>query len=232
MTETGLRARPLTIASMIAQELRARILAGEIPAGARLQQNDVARQFDVSSTPVREAFAELRRQGLVTGLEHRGVRVLRPTLADVIEASEVEELLEGTCIARSAPLLTDADLAGARAILDEHRGVPEGEWQRRLELDTAFHMSLLVRCPNEKLRRLTEAAYQDTMVYRLLLAPMDASAEHLLETIYQQHEAIYSACAGRDGELAAACTVEHIRWGREVFRERARSTILAGPSGA
>ncbi|MBL1101511.1 GntR family transcriptional regulator [Streptomyces coffeae] len=219
MTTTGRRARRLTIASMIAEELRVRILSGEIPAGARLQQNDVAREFDVSSTPVREAFAELRRQGLATSIEHRGVRVVRPTLADVLEASEVEELLEGPCIAASVPLLTDEELADARRRLDEHRGVPTDEVRRRVELDAAFHLSLLVRCPNTKLRTLAEAAHRDTSTYRLMLSPVGHIGEHFVEIIHEQHEAIYAACADRDGELAAARTVDHIRWGGQVSRE-------------
>ena len=220
VTRTGLGSRrPLTIAGMIAQELRSRILSGEIPAGARLQQNDVARQFGVSSTPVREAFAELRRDGLVTGSEHRGVRVFRPTLADALHASEVQEILEGRCIATSAPLLTEVDLNTARHRLDEHRNVAAGEWQRKLELDTAFHMALLIRCPNPKLRTLAETAHRDTVAYRLVLAPVDDTGEHVMETIYEQHEAIYAACIDHDGEMAAARTVDHICWARGYFHQ-------------
>lgn len=219
MTKTGLRTRPLTIASMIAEELRIRILSGEIPAGARLQQNDVALQFDVSSTPVREAFAELRREGLVTAAEHRGVRVVRPTVAGLVEAYEVDELLESSCIARSVPLLTDADLADVRGAFEAHRGFVLGEWRRRLELDTAFHMASLVRCPNAKLRELAEAAHRDTVLYRLMLAPVDNTGEHVLEVIYQQHEAIYDACTARDGAAAAARMAEHIRWAGATSRE-------------
>lgn len=213
----GDRAR--TVAAMIAENLREQILSGEIPVGARLQQNDVARRFDVSSTPVREAFAELRSQGLVTGTEHRGVRVFRPTLADVVEAAEVQELLEGPCIADSAPLLTDADLANARLLLDEHREVPPAERRLGVEIDTAFHTALLVRCPNAKLRGMAEAARRETAVHRLVLIPVDEPDEALVHAIHQQHEDIYAACADRDGPAAAARTVDHIRWSREVFRE-------------
>ncbi|MCT7660691.1 GntR family transcriptional regulator [Mycobacterium deserti] len=202
---------------MIAEALRGRILKGEIPTGARLQQNDVAAQFGVSSTPVREAFAELRRQGLVSASEHRGVRVFRPTLADVIEASEVLELLEGPSIAASAPLLTDEDLAAARRLMEKHRRVGANQFERRLQLDTEFHMALLVRCPNTKLRNLAEQAHRDTVVHKMVLAAIEG--EHLMATIYEQHEAIWDACAERSGEKAAARTVDHIRWGGEISRQ-------------
>jgi DNA-binding GntR family transcriptional regulator len=218
MSEPTLRRRPQTVAKIIAEELRDRILTGEIPSGTRLQQNDVAAQFDVSSTPVREAFAELRRQGLVSGTERRGVRVFRPTPRDVIEASEVQELLEAPCIAASAPLLTDADLATAQRLLAEHRAIPAHEWRARLELDTAFHLAFLVRCPNAKLRDMAEAAHRDTVAHKLVLASVGDTAERFAAPIDQQHQAILDACTARDGTQASARTIDHIRWACEVWR--------------
>jgi DNA-binding GntR family transcriptional regulator len=207
-----------TVANMIAEALRNQILSGRISTGARLQQNDVAAKFGVSSTPVREAFAELRRQGLIFGTEHRGVRVFRPTLADMVQALEVLELLEGHAIAIAAPLLTEQDLDNSRNLMNEHRLVPIMDWQRRLELDSAFHMSFLVRCPNTKLRDLTEASHRETSVFKLVTSSVED--EELMDTIYDQHAAIMDACAGRDGEKAAATAVAHIRWGRRVITER------------
>jgi DNA-binding GntR family transcriptional regulator len=218
MSEPQLAGQPRTVARMIAQQLRVRILNGEIPTGARLQQNDVAAQFGVSSTPVREAFAELTRQGLVAGSEHRGVRVFRPTLADVLEASDVLELLEGPAVAASVPLLTDEDIAASRRLMERHRRVARNHFQRRLELDTDFHMSLLVRCPNKKLKSLAETAHRDTVVHKLVLSSFEG--EDMMNTIYRQHEAIFEASADRDGKKAAARTVEHIRWGREVSQQK------------
>jgi DNA-binding GntR family transcriptional regulator len=201
---------------MIAEELRRQILSGTIPTGSRLQQNDVAARFGVSSTPVREAFAELSRQGLVAASEHRGVRVFRPTLADVVDASDVLELLEGSAIAASVPLLTDADLAESQRLFEEHREVPANQWRRRLDLDTDFHMSFLVRCPNRKLRDLAEAAHRDTVVYKLVFSSVEG--EEVMPTIYEQHQAILTACLARDADEATARTIDHIRWGLELSR--------------
>jgi DNA-binding GntR family transcriptional regulator len=212
----ALAGRPRTVAKMIAEELRGQILAGTIPAGSRLQQNDVATQFGVSSTPVREAFGELTRQGLVAASEHRGVRVFRPTLTDVVDSSQVLELLEGTAITASVPLLSDADLAQAQRLFDEHRAVPANQWPHRLELDTAFHLSLVIRCPNKKLRDLTEQAHRDSVVYKLMFSSIEG--EELMPTIYEQHEAILTACMNRNAKAAKARTIDHIRWGLQISR--------------
>lgn len=201
-----------TVSDMLAHQLREMILSGQIAPGARLQQNDVAKQFKVSTTPVREAFAELAREGLVIGAAHRGVEVVNPTETDVLEAAEVQELVEGACLTSSVPLLTDTDLATARRLLDEHRANSPDQRRRGLDLDNAFHLSFLVRCPNSRLRALAENARRDTMTHRLMLVPVDEPSGQVVRTIHRQHEAIYKAAASRDGAEAAERTIEHISW--------------------
>jgi DNA-binding GntR family transcriptional regulator len=210
--------RPRTVANAIAEALRDQILAGEIPVGARLQQNDVAARFGVSSTPVREAFAELRRQGLLFGSEHRGVRVLRPTLIDMIEASEALEVLDSHALAMSVPLLTDDDLAAAHDLMIEHMSVPDRLWRRRLDLDAEFHLALLVACPNRKLRNLAKAAHEETSVHKLVTSSVEG--EDVMGDVYVQHAAILQACGERDGDNAVAASVRHIRWARRLIADR------------
>src|SRR4029450_9351025 len=59
-----------TRSAAVANELRRLIRSGELPAGAGLRQVDIAERFAVSTTPVREAFASLAKEGLV----RRGAR--------------------------------------------------------------------------------------------------------------------------------------------------------------
>ena len=77
--QSGITAPARTTQSWVADELRARIIVGTIPVGARLRQVDVATEFKVSTTPVREAFRALATEGLVQIDEHRGVVVRRLT---------------------------------------------------------------------------------------------------------------------------------------------------------
>lgn len=72
--QSGITAPARTTQSWVADELRARIVVGTIPVGSRLRQVDVATEFKVSTTPVREAFRTLATEGLVQIDEHRGRR--------------------------------------------------------------------------------------------------------------------------------------------------------------
>lgn len=214
--------QPRTIVQRLTHEISERILSGEIPPGSRLQQNAIAEQFGTSSTPVREAFGELARQGLVIMRPHRGVEVFRPTRTDVIEASEVQQLLESRAVETSVPLLTDADLGSARAVLDELRDLPAAQRRRGVDLDTAFHLVLMARCPNGRLRELAESARRDTTIHRLVFVPISEPSGALLEQIHAQHEAIYDACLRRDAAAAASASVDHIRWSLNQITDRLR----------
>ena len=98
-----------TRASAVAEELRRMIMAGELKAGTRLRQVELAERFSVSTTPVREAFVLLARAGLVRHDAQRGVVVFAPTVQDVRENYEIRIALE--------PLATE--LAAAHISADE-----------------------------------------------------------------------------------------------------------------
>ncbi|NLU68517.1 GntR family transcriptional regulator [Streptomyces sp. HNM0574] len=71
-----------TLRSQIATALRDEILAGRLPAGRQFTVKEIAEQFGVSATPVREALVDLAAQGLLDEEHHRGFRVHEFTLDD------------------------------------------------------------------------------------------------------------------------------------------------------
>ena len=79
---------------LVAAKLRVMIVSGELTPGKRLRQIDVARRFGVSTTPVREAFAALAREGLVEVDAYRGAVVFSPSLTDIRENYEMRIALD------------------------------------------------------------------------------------------------------------------------------------------
>src|ERR1700742_4105097 len=96
-----------TRAAAVAEELRRLILSGELPAGTRLRQVELAQRFNVSTTPVREAFTVLARQGLVRHDVQRGVVVFTPTVGDVLENYEIRIALESLATEIAAKAISD-----------------------------------------------------------------------------------------------------------------------------
>src|ERR1700759_5316261 len=104
-------AMPLTRAGVVTERLRDMIKSHELPAGTRLRQAEFAERFGVSTTPVREAFVALAREGLVTQDPHRGVVVFEPSLQELDEIYEIRIALEPLATEIAAKQLSEDDLA-------------------------------------------------------------------------------------------------------------------------
>ena len=77
--------------------LRERIARHTLPPGAKLLENDLAREFGVSRAKVRDAFGVLEQRGLIQRIPNRGAVVARLDLSQVFEIYAVREMLEGLC---------------------------------------------------------------------------------------------------------------------------------------
>src|SRR6195952_4726823 len=101
----------------IVEDLRRKILSGELPRGARMPQDDLARQFDASITPVREALRLLEAEGLLVSEPHRGVRVAGIDLDKVKATYVVRRLVESYAMQRVTTRLSPLDLTRLRALM-------------------------------------------------------------------------------------------------------------------
>lgn len=98
-----------TLAETIRQRLADDILRGVYPPGARLDENGLARRFNLSRTPVREALRQLTSAGLVEMRPRRGVIVSLPTESTLAEMFEVMGELEASCARLAAQRMSPAE---------------------------------------------------------------------------------------------------------------------------
>jgi DNA-binding GntR family transcriptional regulator len=104
----------------IRETLVRRILDGTYPAGTQLKELSLAREFDVSQAPIREALRELEGSGLVSSERFRGTRVRGADFAEMRESYELRIMLEMRSVALSAPYSPEllADLDGYLRAMD------------------------------------------------------------------------------------------------------------------
>jgi DNA-binding GntR family transcriptional regulator len=134
--------------------LRARILDGTYGPGRRLVIDALARELGVSPMPVREAIRRLEAEGWVVYQRHQGAQVAPLDEAGWMEALSTLAVLEGYATALSAPHLSAADIAQARAINERMREALEAlDVMAVSDHNLAFHRALTERCPNAYLRR-------------------------------------------------------------------------------
>lgn len=130
------------IARQIVRILRERIIHNDLNPGDRLSETEVARSYDVSRQPVREAFIRLADQGLVAVLPQRGTIVSRISYAAVLDARFLREAIE----ADIAKILADAPdaavIAELRRQLDRQKAAFDHAPDGFFDLDDLFHRTL------------------------------------------------------------------------------------------
>ena len=137
--------RRVTTADAIFDRLYADILALRMPPGMQLQEKRIAEEFNVSRTPVREAFNRLERDGPVTGRPRQGYVVTEFDINMFREAFEIRELLDGHATELAAVAATEKDKARLRAMLAECErlaAIPDrttGEKFQELEVGIDLH---------------------------------------------------------------------------------------------
>jgi DNA-binding GntR family transcriptional regulator len=116
------------LADGVYEQIRTLIMNDGIAPGDRVNIDEVARELDVSGTPVREALARLESEGLVVRLPLRGYRV-----TELLTRDEVEDmyglrlLLEPPSAAKAASVMTDAWAAALRAEMDSCPVAPDDD---------------------------------------------------------------------------------------------------------
>jgi DNA-binding GntR family transcriptional regulator len=128
-----------TAHAVVKTRLRRGIVSGEIPAGTRLVQADLAKMLAVSVTPVREAIRDLVSEGIVDFDQFRGATVHLPSVGELEEVYELRRLLVPEAVKAGVAEITDTEVAEASALANEMKQSDSATW---LDLNRRFHAVL------------------------------------------------------------------------------------------
>lgn len=198
---------PPTRAGVVAEKLRRLIQSGEIAPGSRLRQNEVAERFGVSTTPVREAFAELARDGIVRQDAHRGATVVLPSLDEIIEIYKIRGVLEPMATELAAAHATEADIANLERILEEMKRTDDPS--RYVELNHLFHATIYEMSGKPRLASIVAGLRKSSDNYISLTVP--EPDQDYADQARAQHEEILEALRARQAERAARAVRAHLQ---------------------
>ncbi|HEX4360571.1 MAG TPA: GntR family transcriptional regulator [Pseudonocardia sp.] len=201
---------PLTRAGAVAQRLRELITAGELPLGSRLRQNEIAERLGVSSTPVREAFLLLAREGLVHQDTHRGAVVFSPTAADVEENYELRIALECLAVELAAKQIGPRQLDELDALLVRMNEAPRTDVDLHTKvLNRQFHTMIYRAADRPKLLEMIDTLRDTATIYQALLIQPTVSKDYL-DAVRAEHQELIAALRARAPKRAARAVRAHI----------------------
>jgi DNA-binding GntR family transcriptional regulator len=183
------------------------ILSGELPPGARLRQVEIAERFSVSSTPVREAFATLAREGLVRQDTHRGVEVFRPSVRDLQENFEIRLELEPLAAELAATRLQSTDLGKLERLLKRMERARRHTLATDLNRD--FHLTIYRAASRPQLLDLIERLRTSADVFVRLLETRASSAYS--DAVRDEHRQIFHALQTQSPSRARLAMAQHLQ---------------------
>src|SRR6478735_10793417 len=107
----------------IYNHLRTKLLAGELPPGARLDYKKISAEMGVSTTPVREAMGKLASEGLVELVPRAGAIVRKLGAQEAVQLYGVREAIETYAAAKAAEKISEARLQQLEGLLTKMRGL-------------------------------------------------------------------------------------------------------------
>jgi GntR family transcriptional regulator, carbon starvation induced regulator len=212
---------PITLELMARQRMTEDILSGALAPNARLKIRELTERYRVGSSPVREALSRLVPEGLVTAEGNKGFRVAPLSLRELIEITEMREILEVEAFRRAIARRTDVWESGiissfhllSKAIqrygseLAEHRL----EWESHHQ---DFHRKLIAACGNARLTDAVEALHQHLSRYRTIFMLTEMSAQKLLFI----HEELMQVALDGDVEAAGPIMRRHVKINVDLVR--------------
>ncbi|HEX6793425.1 MAG TPA: phosphonate utilization associated transcriptional regulator [Casimicrobiaceae bacterium] len=201
-----------SLPGLVQRELERMILAGDLPAGSKLREAEVASMLGVSRGPVREAFRALEESGLVRLEKNRGVFVRQIDIDEADQIFELRAVLDEFAGRRAAQRATPAEATELRGLVDRmDKAVTHGDVDGYHAANLAFHDRIVELAGNAKL----------TFVYRRLVNELNLHRRAalgqagILPVSIREHRMIVDHIAARQAAAAGRALHEHATASRE-----------------
>jgi len=172
----------------------------------RLDERQLAQDFGISRTPVREAMAQLEREGFVRSVPRRGVYVVRKTKREVIELITAWAALESMAARLITQHASDADIAGLRRMFTTFEGDKlHAKLDEYSAVNINFHQTIIELSGNAVLIQLAENLF----THMHMIRRQTIGEEDRVDRSIRDHMNIIQALEARDTERAEDLVRQH-----------------------
>jgi len=176
------------------------------PSEVRLDERQLAQDLGISRTPVREAMAQLEREGFVRSIPRRGIYVVRKTKREVIEMITAWAALESMAARLITLTATDDEIASLRAMFTTFEdGRLHAKLDEYSEVNIQFHQAIIRMSHNSVLIQLAENLFAHMRMIRRKTIGEDDRADRSI----RDHMNIIQALEARATERAEELVRQH-----------------------
>jgi DNA-binding GntR family transcriptional regulator len=209
----------LSLHEEVAKRIRDRIYQRHLKPGDRIDEMALAAEFGISRTPLREALKVLQSEGLVTLTPRKGCVVAELSGKDLDDIYDLLTLLESRSAGEAATRASSEDIHKLQRLSERCEvAADKGDLAGYRAANAALHDALLVIGGN----RWQHSIVVDLKNVLNLTQHVTLNLPGRMERSLQDHRELMDAISKRDGELARATMLAHVRGQRDVLRELER----------
>jgi len=220
-----------SLPALVQRDLERMIVAGELPAGTKLNEAALAQMLGVSRGPIREAFRALEESGLVRLTKNRGVFVRQVSVEEADEIYELRAILDEYAGRKVAQTATSANVLQLQALVarmdDAAAGVELDAYHRA---NVEFHDLLVALTGNAKLLLTYRRLVNELHLYRRATLAQEGA----LPVSTREHHAIVDRIAAGQPMQAGRALFEHAMGSRTRMHSvrGAPATALQAAAGS
>ena len=208
------RIAPTALYQEVAERLRQRIFAHELPPGTWIDEQKLAEQYGISRTPLREALKVLASEGLVELKPRRGCYVTEISRQDIDDIFPLMAMLEGRCAIDALRKAKPEDIDDLRRIHQKlEDSARDGRIDAFFEANQEFHRRIQELSGN----RWLLSVIQDLRTVLKLSRLHSLSLEGRLQQSLAEHRTIMAAFEAGDPQTAEKRMHDHLLSGREAL---------------
>ncbi|HEX5462742.1 MAG TPA: GntR family transcriptional regulator [Steroidobacteraceae bacterium] len=199
-----------TTSALIVDSMRERLMNHEFNESEMIRQDRLAKEYNVSLSPVREALIQLEAEGLLTLVRHHGYAPTTLSTDDIQQLYEMRALIEVELIKHAIPRLTEADIATAKQLHEAmkkiyKRGTQTTAWTK---INWQFHTTLYRPAEKRQLSAVIENVYQNINRYVHMQLKLRSSVD--LARNIKEHGELLEYCEAREIDKAAQLVRGHV----------------------
>ena len=185
--------------------LKREIVTGGLKPGEAFNEGAMAKRFNASRTPIREACNRLRDAGLLVAVANKGYTVAPITVKDVLDVYQLRSVVEPVCAEYAARNLSAEDVGELESLLQPELDHPENESHLALiDLNKAFHLRLAQATKNDRIVSLIDSLL-------LAAARMDYAFMDLYPSAWTGHVEILAGLKAHDASKARRAMYRHVQ---------------------
>jgi DNA-binding GntR family transcriptional regulator len=197
------------LTEQVADSIRQAIFSGSFELGDHLNEADLADRLQVSRGPIREALMQLKQEGIVTMMWHRGAYIMELSAKDARELSSLRTLLEVFAIREAASAATTSDFDLMSGVLTSmSKAVEDQSDFDMIQMDVRFHDKLYQAAHHDRLWNAWNSIR--SQVTLSLVVKRHTSNEYYRDKVIAEHQELFDVVRSRDADACERAIRDHL----------------------